>query len=74
MSKRTDNKWAFPLPEFADMECRRGMTLRQWYAGKVLQGILSDPECSNMTPKSIAKCCFQYADAMIAHEQQETDQ
>ena len=71
MSKRTDDKWAFPLPEFADMEGRRGMTLRQWYAGMALQGVLSDPQSADLSGEAVAECCFMNADAMIAHEQQE---
>jgi hypothetical protein len=58
MSKLTDNKWAFPLPEFAYMEGRRGMTLRQWYAGMALQGVLSDPQSASMTCEAVAECCF----------------
>jgi hypothetical protein len=69
MSKLTDNKWAFPLPEFADMEGRRGMTLRQWYAGMALQGLLAHcATISDLTLDQFASDAFLYADAMILHE------
>jgi len=50
-------------------------TLRQWYAGMALQGILaSDPEGAYATEiyqkvfEEWAKCAFRCADAMLAAE------
>lgn len=56
-----------------------GMTMRQWYAGMALQGIYAHPDKiagSFSTPtgrEAIAAVCFHQADAMIAHEQAETE-
>jgi hypothetical protein len=53
--------WYFDPPE---------MTLRDWFAGQALNGVLSDPECDGPAPK-IAKQCYAMADAMMkAREQQ----
>ena len=45
-----------------------GMTLRQWYAGKAMQGYMagwaSSPP-SGFVPKQVAQFCFQLADAML---------
>lgn len=50
----------------------KGMTLRQWYAGKALQGILSSPNMRTPIGNDvIAKGAFAYADAMIAFEEKE---
>ena len=44
-----------------------GMTLRQWYAGQALKGILSFNGDYGSTEKPyLADACFQWADAMIA--------
>ena len=42
-----------------------GMTLRQWYAGQALAGILSRAG-SNSSSKIIATAAVETADAMIA--------
>lgn len=42
-----------------------GMTLRDWFAGKALQGILANP-ASEFDPEGTAKACRAYADAMLA--------
>lgn len=51
-----------------------GMTLRQWYAGKALQGYLSS--CNPGLPSDhaaavIAEQAFKLADAMLAEDQKE---
>ena len=44
-----------------------GMTVRQWYAGQALPGVIvatqTNPE---LTPQKVANECFLYADALIA--------
>ena len=42
-----------------------GMTLRQWYAGKAMQGMLTEADTWE-SRANIVKQAFIYADAMIA--------
>lgn len=54
----------YPLPS-------RGMSLRDWFAGQVLVGILSNPETNNGIkingqPQTPQKASYMIADAMIA--------
>jgi hypothetical protein len=43
-----------------------GMTLRQWYAGMALQGMLSSGFCRDLRCNSVAMQAYDYADAMLA--------
>lgn len=45
--------------------CRDGMTLRDWFAGKALSGILADPN-SDGSYKGVAESAYGFADAMLA--------
>lgn len=52
------------------------VTLRQWYAGQALAGLLAFPGKVGPAPwkaHNFASAAFEYADAMIAFEQQEGD-
>lgn len=49
-----------------------GMTLRQWYAGMALQGLLSNPN-RGYTNIYYVGSAFYFADAMIAHEEKENE-
>lgn len=52
-----------------------GMSLRDWFAGMALQGILANPATANlgsmftkdgwMQPDLLADCCYEQADAML---------
>lgn len=44
-----------------------GMTLRDWFAGMALQGLLSDN--INASHDDFAKHAFKYADAMLAERE-----
>lgn len=62
---------------FPSSECH-GMSLREWYAGMALQGILAgmlaDPSVSNCPkPDDTARQAFRYADAMLAQNQNQID-
>jgi len=41
-----------------------GMTLRQWYAGMALQGMVSNPEYQGNFAE-MAESAFRFADAMV---------
>lgn len=43
-----------------------GMTMLQYYAGKAMLAILSNPNY-HTSPEALAKNCFIYAESMIKH-------
>ncbi len=47
-----------------------GITLREWYAGQAMIGILSEPGLG-YDMANVAKMAFQYADAMLAEAAKE---
>ena len=65
---------AFPQGTDSNDSTATGMSLRDWFAGKALVGMMSaDPEwarlCRTDRPSSaedFAKCAYEQADAMIA--------
>lgn len=59
-SVQPDFRWAEP-----------GMTLRDWFAGQALAGMMADPTLTG-TKESTARYCFECADAMLA-ERSKTD-
>ncbi len=67
-----DGGSAFPLSrEWDDVHCQwmitaeGGMTLRQYYAGQVIQGALAASE-AEWTPTGLAQWAVNVADALIA--------
>lgn len=68
MSKSVDGGTAFPATE-ADHGLNfgsSGMTLRQYFAAKALQGILSTEQGLKLTHAERAEFAHNQADAMIA--------
>jgi hypothetical protein len=65
---------AFPIPgqkvDFGNgwIEGESGMTLRDYFAAKAMQGILAseDPETSTNNREATARTAYEYADAMLA--------
>ena len=67
---------AFPRPEISgyvragDKEAelwerqKNGMSLREWYAGMALQGLLANPS-TILKQADIPELSFEYADSMI---------
>ena len=71
MSKVNDGGWAFPWPEPTGTEVRQfpGMTLRDWFAGQALVGlVISDPSGMKGDEK-LAQWAFMLADALIAERE-----
>lgn len=46
---------------------KRGMTLRDYFAGQVLQGLVSNEGIDPAEAKVAAAWCYQMADAMLNH-------
>jgi hypothetical protein len=44
-----------------------GMGIRDWFAGRALEGLLANPEeeVLDQTPTSLAHLAYQFADAML---------
>ena len=69
------NKHAFPVPGFpSDPNYslpQDGMTLRQWYVGQALAGLMANPRTVTTSHKADAEACIQAADAIIAELEKE---
>ncbi len=48
------------------------MTLRDWFAGQALVGILADGAMVRKPPSDIAKMAYVFADAMLAEREKGT--
>jgi hypothetical protein len=75
---RDESDSAFPLPPVYCNECEGdaiawtgadGMTIREWYAGMALTGVLTDPQYQAEEGPAIAERSFEIADAMLAESQ-----
>jgi hypothetical protein len=55
---------AFPQP-INPNEQGRGMTLRDYFAAKAMQGILSDPRNDDVRPSYVSEWAYKIADAMM---------
>ena len=67
MSERDDGGPAFPYA-FVQVgsEHKGGMTLRAWFAGQALAGLVANPETEeDVTFKTVAQVSVAMADAMI---------
>ena len=67
MSKNTGGP-AFPVGS-GDMRDPTGMTLRDWFAGMAMQGLVSSPR--SIPRATIAEHAYLMADAMIAEREKE---
>ena len=58
---------AFPTPLF---ESDEGMTLRDYFAAKAMQGVLASGNLPKFTPDlDVAECSYRLADAMLKARQ-----
>ena len=66
MSDKNTGGRAFPAPTTKPLEnYYPGMTLRDYFAAKVLQTYLADPTFSNVTQGEICRLAYDMADAML---------
>ena len=50
-----------------------GMTLRQWYAGQALPAVIQCDDGALLRPSEVAQESVQYADALIAELDKESE-
>lgn len=63
------NDWAFPTPFAGGTATEPGMTLRDWFAGQALIGIIaSGPHDCRI--RELTDEAYQYADAMLESHKQ----
>lgn len=75
---KNDGGPAFPIPLnkgelFDGLGPADGMSLRDWFAGKVLEGFMSRKETHQFLGDSviIAGSCYVFADAMLAEREKD---
>lgn len=61
-----DGGQAFPMSFGCDSENYSGMSLRDWFAGVALQGILSKSWYGRATGRSASIVAYEIADEMLA--------
>lgn len=68
MTKKPDGGPAFPWPESLDYEGWGGMSLRDWFAGQALMGIMASENDYDYGKhlESNAAVSYAQADAMLA--------
>ena len=79
MSTKNTGGAAFPIPKDRDISDshKNGMTLRDYFAAKALEGLISkmafelhaDHEKAKEVHKCLAQSAYSYADAMIAERE-----
>lgn len=70
MSKDTSGP-AFPVPlpngeSYQGHLPHDGMTLRDYFAAKALQGLCADPNTANAKREDVVAECYELADTMLA--------
>lgn len=67
MSAQPDCGPAFPVhPDVNPDGYASGMTLRDWFAGMALQGMMNEPSNHRSLAIDDASYCYEIADAMLA--------
>ena len=67
MSKHKDGGPAFPACGEANINDTMGMSLRDWFAGQAIAGMLANPQVGRTTTAAqIVEPAYALADAMLA--------
>jgi hypothetical protein len=60
---------AFPIKQWHSPEERSGMSLRDYFAAKAMQGFCAHPDQKNWTVAEMVADSYDYADAMLAERE-----
>ena len=60
----TPNPPAFPAPDFARSSTHEGMSLRDYFAAKAMQGMFSNPDYTGPI-NDVVTAAYQASDAML---------
>lgn len=70
MTNKNNGGYAFPhIMEHLHEPITAGMTLRDYFAAKAMQGFCANPANRDALPKEIAKGAYLVADAMLKARQ-----
>ena len=67
-----NDETAFPVPIGQTGEDRCGMSLRDWFAGKAMEGRIAHGDWDEYYPGTIANLCYRMADAMMEARKEAT--
>ncbi len=62
---RPDNPHAFPQPDASGRISEEGMSLRDYFAARAMQGMVVGTEYVGLGPERIAVDAYELADAML---------
>lgn len=64
--KISDGGPAFPVKKWREEGHYEGLSIRDWFAGMALQGMVANPSIGSLETDQFASDAYLYADAMIA--------
>lgn len=63
---KNNDTYAFPIKAPHPSRDNQGMTLRDYFAGQYLTGMIASPQMDRNTDKGVvAETCYRLADAML---------
>ena len=65
LTNEQETRW-----DSAGLGCANGMTLRDYFAAKAMQGIVANPNAQGLTFEDIANRAWMQADAMLKAREQ----
>ena len=65
MSANNNGGPAFPIPGLHNDADFNGMTLRDYFAAKAMQGLIVDPDRADQSREECARLSYAMADAML---------
>jgi hypothetical protein len=63
--KNNDDETAFPVAIGQTTADMKGMSLRDWFAGQVMQGLYANPNLREFTDSELASIAYKQANEMM---------